>query len=282
MSESEKKISQEQQRFLDRFFTATVTIYGIVDLPIAWDIYMSMKQHKNPELVRMHRSDMLAYADAEMDQEHFWNIIEVNKLYPDREPNDLNRILIHPSLKELNDPNFEKSHAVLEARKGMNVSIPEDFFSYADYPRNPEQKAFITFVDRLRVRAMTIVDSLDPTRRIETEHRGAKMGELTNDTVEGRNWADTVEVGITGDDDIPSAPVDVLLILLDHLIRSGDMTLDEAYSYLIHSLEKMGAVFSKKELYKLNVLFNDYAEWTAQWKYWGAAEVDLDDPMDSF
>ena len=40
---SEMEISQEQQQFLERFFTAAVNVYGMIDLRTLWNVYMSIK-----------------------------------------------------------------------------------------------------------------------------------------------------------------------------------------------------------------------------------------------
>ncbi|MDD6681163.1 hypothetical protein, partial [Galactobacillus timonensis] len=72
---SEMKISQEQQQFLERFFTAAVNVYGMIDLRTLWNVYMSIKMSGNTEIVPLHRSTMLAYIDEASSSSHPWRVM---------------------------------------------------------------------------------------------------------------------------------------------------------------------------------------------------------------
>lgn len=268
---SEFTISQRQ--FLERFFTAAVNIYGIIDLRTLWNVYMSMKMSGVEEMVPMHRSMMLAYIDQEASASHRWQVMEINVIDPEQSPDPMKRVLVEGGVKNSQAKDLNLYRSVIAARKGKKVSVPADFFSYADYMRNLEQDDLTRFLMNLQVTAEEMMDRNDADHRIATQHRGWSLRELSFDTVEVRNWIGSGMLDHGADR--PGAPAALLLQITDWSLRSGYLSPEKSLNYLADSLRQMGVDLSKKQAHELHRLFSRYANRTALWREWGASIKDL-------
>lgn len=270
---SEMEISQEQQQFLERFFTAAVNVYGMIDLRTLWNVYMSIKMSGNTEIVPLHRSTMLAYIDEASSSFHPWRVMEINELEPEETPEEMKRVLIESGIGNHTAKDLDLYHSVIAARRGKKVSVPEDFFSYAQFLRNRQQEDLILFLMNLKVSAVEISDVRDPDHKIATENRGSRLQDLTFATVEVKNWFGDHGPGAV--EERPGGPAVLLFNTVDWSMRSGYLTPEKSLNYLADALQLMGIVLSKKDARELHRLFSDFARVTPLWREWGASAKDL-------
>lgn len=271
---SEITISEKQQQFLDRFFTAAVNIYGIIDLRTLWNVYMSMKMSGVEQMVPLHRSTMLAYVDHESSSStHRWQVMDINVIDPQETPDPMKRVLVEGGIQDSQEKDIDLYRSVIAARKGKKVSVPEDFFSYASSLRSLERFELLEFLQNLQVTAEEIVDRNDPDHHIATQHRGTYMYDLTFNTVEAKNWFGGDAPDQYGDQ--PGAPIALLFDIMEWSLRSGYLTPQDSLNYLADSLHQMGVDLSKKQAYELRRLFGRYAYRIALWREWGTSLKDL-------
>ena len=215
------QIDDQRSDFLHRFFLAAVNLYGAVYLGELWSIYRelekdSINQEKLDQVheaireqkgktgsrgsvseVRvkfphLHRKDFINFSSIVRREEVPYFVMELDELYKGETRKELDRIVMHRSLKF--SGRFAVYYKMEQIRGDKPFYLPDsmsEFLLYADdeYCVSEEEKKLRLFLDNLKVTASQFKDRMGNLH--PCEHRGQRLKEfdfLSRDEVFMRDY----------------------------------------------------------------------------------------------
>ena len=162
-------IDEKMSEFLHTFFAAAANLYGAVTMRDLWQVYREQSRKEDWPVVK--KKDVLAFSEItrrEPDQPYY--VYEIDELYCEEPREALDRFLIRKDVIWCRGSRaLEPFWKMTELQMDKPFFMPDQYLSYANMKRTPEEEALLSFVGNLKVTAKT---SMVYKREFECVHYG--------------------------------------------------------------------------------------------------------------